>query len=94
MKINYRIPTNLTDLKRFLFLFQLPSNKRIQELKWFSVFDISSQSNFGDVYIPSDFDPPGYQVLLGIIFFLLLIIFILPFISSELDKDLEPFLLR
>ena len=40
----------------------MPSQKRITDIKWFSVFDISTQNNFGDVYIPQNFEPPGYQV--------------------------------
>ena len=45
------------------FTINLPDNKQIVEIKWFSVYDLSSQENYGDIYIPEGFEPPGYQVL-------------------------------
>eukprot|EP00088_Acartia_fossae_P021873 TRINITY_DN23239_c0_g1_i1.p1 TRINITY_DN23239_c0_g1~~TRINITY_DN23239_c0_g1_i1.p1 ORF type:complete len:682 (+),score=132.87 TRINITY_DN23239_c0_g1_i1:69-2114(+) len=45
------------------FTLKLPSQKKVNDIKWFSVFDISTQNNFGDVYIPPQFVPPGYQTL-------------------------------
>jgi len=45
------------------FTLKLPSGKKVTDIKWFSVFDISTQNNFGDVYIPSSFEPPGYRSL-------------------------------
>jgi len=45
------------------FTLKLPSKRRITDIKWFSVYDINSQNNYGDVFIPSDFNPPGYQTL-------------------------------
>jgi len=56
--------TNVLD--RYLneeFTINLPDNKQIVEIKWFSVYDISSQDNYGDIYIPEGFEPPGYQAL-------------------------------
>jgi len=45
------------------FTLTLPSKRRITDIKWFAVYDISTQNNFGDVYIPSEFEPPGHQAL-------------------------------
>ena len=45
------------------FILKLPSLKKIRDLKWFSVFDLTSQNNFGDVYIREGFESPGYQTL-------------------------------
>jgi len=45
------------------FILKLPSLKKISDLKWFSVFDLSTQTNFGDIYIREGFEPPGYQTL-------------------------------
>lgn len=56
--------TNVLD--RYLddeFIITLPGNKRITEIKWFSVYDLTSQSAYGDIYIPDGFQPPGYQTL-------------------------------
>merc|ERR1719474_1765148 len=53
-------------LSRYLnedFILKLPSLKKISDLKWFSVFDLSTQTNFGDIYIREGFEPPGYQTL-------------------------------
>jgi len=59
--------TNVLD--RYLdeeFTIKLPSQKKITDLKWFSVYDLSTQSNFGDIYIREGFEPPGYQTLTDI----------------------------
>ena len=56
---------NLIVVSRYLddeFIITLPGNKRITEIKWFSVYDLTSQSAYGDIYIPDGFQPPGYQV--------------------------------
>ncbi|XP_015594898.1 protein Skeletor, isoforms B/C [Cephus cinctus] len=39
----------------------LPDNKKITEIKWFAIYDLTSQNTFGDVYIPEEFDPPAPQ---------------------------------
>lgn len=31
------------------------------EIKWLAVYDLNNQNNFGDVYIPEDFEPPRTQ---------------------------------
>merc|ERR1711892_718650 len=56
--------TNVLD--RYLneeFTITLPSKKKITDLKWFAVYDLNTQNNFGDIFIPEGFEPPGYQVL-------------------------------
>jgi len=53
-------------LSRYLnedFILKLPSQKKIRDLKWFSVYDLNTQTNFGDIYIPEGFESPGYQTL-------------------------------
>jgi hypothetical protein len=45
------------------FILKLPSSRKITDITWFAVFDINTQNNFGDVFIPSDFTPPGHQTL-------------------------------
>lgn len=42
---------------------RLPEDKRIQSIKWISVWDIRSQKNFGDLYIPEGFLPPAPQTI-------------------------------
>ncbi|KAH8276860.1 hypothetical protein KR026_001943, partial [Drosophila bipectinata] len=44
------------------FTLTLPDRKKITEIKWLAVYDLSSQNNFGDVYIPEEFEPPKTQV--------------------------------
>ncbi|KAK0093076.1 hypothetical protein PV326_014361 [Microctonus aethiopoides] len=39
----------------------LPDNKKITDIKWFAIYDLTSQNTFGDVYIPEEFDPPAPQ---------------------------------
>ncbi|KAK2712802.1 protein Skeletor, isoforms B/C-like [Artemia franciscana] len=41
----------------------LPDNKKISELKWFAIFDISSQEVYGDISIPEEFESPVPQSL-------------------------------
>jgi hypothetical protein len=43
------------------FTLTLPDNKKITEIKWLAVYDLSSQNTFGDVYIPEEFEPPTTQ---------------------------------
>uniref|UniRef100_A0A182FAN7 DOMON domain-containing protein n=1 Tax=Anopheles albimanus TaxID=7167 RepID=A0A182FAN7_ANOAL len=43
------------------FTLRLPDNKKITEVKWLAVYDLNSQNNFADVYIPEDFEPPVPQ---------------------------------
>lgn len=43
------------------FTLTLPDNKKLTEIKWFAIFDLNSQNNFGDIYIPDEFEPPMAQ---------------------------------
>lgn len=43
------------------FTIKLPDNKRITEVKWLAIYDLGSQNNFGDIYIPEEFEPPSPQ---------------------------------
>lgn len=43
------------------FTLKLPDNKKITEVKWLAVYDLSRQNDFGDIYIPEDFEPPRPQ---------------------------------
>lgn len=43
------------------FTLRLPDNKKITEVKWLAIYDLNSQNNFADVYIPEDFEPPVPQ---------------------------------
>lgn len=43
------------------FTIKLPDNKRITEVKWLAIYDLGSQNNFGDIYIPEEFEPPTFQ---------------------------------
>lgn len=40
---------------------KLPDNKKITEIKWLAIYDLSTQNDFGDVYIPEAFEPPRSQ---------------------------------
>ena len=42
---------------------RLPDDKRIQSIKWISVWDIRNQKNFADLYIPEGFLPPTPQTI-------------------------------
>lgn len=53
-------------LKRYLndlITITLPDKKRVTDIKWFAVYDLSLHDAFGDVFIPEDFEPPGNQIL-------------------------------
>lgn len=43
------------------FTLKLPDNKKITEIKWLAIYDLSTQNDFGDVYIPEAFEPPRTQ---------------------------------
>lgn len=43
------------------FTLKLPENKKITEVKWLAIYDLNTQNNFGDVYIPEEFEPPVPQ---------------------------------
>ncbi|XP_037030549.1 protein Skeletor, isoforms B/C [Bradysia coprophila] len=43
------------------FTLKLPDDKKITEIKWFAVYDLNNQNNFGDIYIPEEFEPPTPQ---------------------------------
>lgn len=43
------------------FTLRLPDNKKITEIKWLALYDLSTQNDFGDIYIPEDFEPPSAQ---------------------------------
>ena len=44
----------------------LPDGKKIAELKWFAIYDLSLHDTFGDIYIPEEFEAPDAQVGLGL----------------------------
>ncbi|EDW23890.1 GL23675 [Drosophila persimilis] len=44
------------------FTLSLPDRKKITEIKWLAVYDLNNQNNFGDVYIPEEFEPPRPQL--------------------------------
>lgn len=53
-------------LERYLnkdFTLKLPDGKRIADVKWLAVYDLNTQNNFGDVYIPEEFEPPKPQTV-------------------------------
>lgn len=43
------------------FTLTLPDRKKMTEIKWLAVYDLNNQNNFGDVYIPEEFEPPRTQ---------------------------------
>lgn len=43
------------------FTLKLPDTKKITEIKWLAIYDLGSQNDFGDIYIPEDFEPPMPQ---------------------------------
>jgi len=45
------------------FTLTLPGGKTLKEIKWFAIYDLSSQNAFGDVYMAEDFDPPERQII-------------------------------
>ena len=49
-------------LQRYLndeFTLTLPNGKRIDQLKWFAVYDLTEYEAYGALYIPEGFEPPG-----------------------------------
>jgi hypothetical protein len=40
----------------------LPEGKKIVDIAWFAIYDLSLHDAFGDIYIPEDFEPPDVQV--------------------------------
>lgn len=53
-------------LHRYLndeFTLTLPFGKRVQDLKWFSIYDLTEIEAYGALYIPDDFEPPKPQIL-------------------------------
>ncbi|XP_040568677.1 protein Skeletor, isoforms B/C [Lepeophtheirus salmonis] len=60
--------TNVLD--RYLneeFTIVLPDKKKITDIKWFAVYDLTVHDPFGDVYIPEDFEAPQQQILTDIL---------------------------
>lgn len=58
------IPHRTNILDRYFnkdFTLKLPDNKKITEVKWLAIYDLSSQNDFGDIYIPEEFEPPRPQ---------------------------------
>ncbi|XP_054258338.1 protein Skeletor, isoforms B/C [Macrosteles quadrilineatus] len=45
------------------FTLTLPDRKKITDIKWFAIYDLLTQSAFGDVYIPEEFEPPAVQTI-------------------------------
>lgn len=43
------------------FTLRLPDNKKLTEIKWLAIYDLNSQNDFGDIYIPEEFEPPMPQ---------------------------------
>nr|XP_018911611.1 PREDICTED: protein Skeletor, isoforms B/C [Bemisia tabaci] len=39
----------------------LSDGKKLTDIKWFAIYDLTKQSTFGDVYIPDEFLPPKPQ---------------------------------
>uniref|UniRef100_A0A8D8ZRQ2 Protein Skeletor, isoforms B/C n=1 Tax=Cacopsylla melanoneura TaxID=428564 RepID=A0A8D8ZRQ2_9HEMI len=53
-------------LERYLnkdFTLTLPDNKKITEINWFALYDLTKHNTFGDVYIPEEFEPPARQII-------------------------------
>ncbi|KAK9501220.1 hypothetical protein O3M35_011975 [Rhynocoris fuscipes] len=45
------------------FTLTLPEKKKLTDIKWFAVYDLSSQNAFGDVYMAEEFEPPTTQTI-------------------------------
>ncbi|KAJ8687168.1 hypothetical protein QAD02_022962 [Eretmocerus hayati] len=41
------------------FTLTLPDNRKITDIKWFAIYDLTDQNTFGDIYIPEEFDSPA-----------------------------------
>ncbi|XP_027842115.2 protein Skeletor, isoforms B/C [Aphis gossypii] len=53
-------------LKRYLgkeLKLTLPDNKKLTDINWFAIYDLSKNIAFGDVYVPEDFEPPVKQII-------------------------------
>uniref|UniRef100_T1J334 DOMON domain-containing protein n=1 Tax=Strigamia maritima TaxID=126957 RepID=T1J334_STRMM len=44
-------------------VIKLPAGRRIKDIKWLCVWDRQFTMNYGDVYVPGDFEPPRPQLL-------------------------------
>ncbi|XP_015785724.1 protein Skeletor, isoforms B/C-like [Tetranychus urticae] len=40
---------------------RLPEDKKLNSIKWFSIWDIRDRRNLADIYIPEEFEPPSPQ---------------------------------
>ena len=45
----------------------LPDRKKITDIKWLAVYDLTQHEVYGDIYIPEDFEPPGSQILTDLV---------------------------
>lgn len=45
------------------FTLKLPDGKKITDIKWLSIYDLTIQENFGDISIEEGFEPPSSQQL-------------------------------
>lgn len=43
------------------FTLKLPDNKKITDVKWLAIYDLNTQNDFGDIFIPEDFEAPVPQ---------------------------------
>lgn len=53
-------------LKRYLgkeLKLTLPDNKKLTDINWLAIYDLSKNIAFGDVYVPEDFEPPIKQII-------------------------------
>jgi DOMON domain-containing protein CG14681 len=42
---------------------KLPDDKKITAIKWLAVWDVRTNHNHGDIFIPEGFEPPSHQVI-------------------------------
>ena len=45
----------------------MPDRKKITDIKWLAVYDLTQHEVYGDIYIPEDFEPPGSQILTDLV---------------------------
>jgi len=45
------------------FTLKLFDGKKISDIKWLAIYDLTIQENFGDISIPEEFEPPSPQKL-------------------------------
>lgn len=45
------------------FTLKLPDNKKLTDVKWLSIYDLNTQNNFGDIFIPDEFEAPVVQTI-------------------------------